>query len=93
MCGCRQFSAGLAVRRPNVVAALEERGLLQSATSADLKAQAAARTFTVYAGFDPTARSLHVGNLLTIVGLLHFHLAGHNVIALVSCPAAGSRSP
>lgn len=39
---------------------------------------------TVYAGFDPTADSLHVGNLLVIMGLLHCNRAGHHSIALVS---------
>ncbi|KAM4037907.1 tyrosine--tRNA ligase, mitochondrial [Anomaloglossus baeobatrachus] len=38
---------------------------------------------TVYCGFDPTADSLHVGNLLAVLGLLHFHRAGHHVIAVV----------
>jgi hypothetical protein len=38
---------------------------------------------SVYAGFDPTAKSLHVGNLLTIIALLHFQVAGHRPIALV----------
>ena len=37
----------------------------------------------VYAGFDPTADSLHIGNLLVIVALLHCQRAGHQVIALV----------
>lgn len=38
----------------------------------------------VYAGFDPTANSLHVGNLLVIVNLLHWQRGGHNAIALVT---------
>ncbi|XP_030388458.1 tyrosine--tRNA ligase, mitochondrial [Scaptodrosophila lebanonensis] len=38
---------------------------------------------SIYAGFDPTADSLHVGNLLVIMGLLHCQRAGHNPIALV----------
>ncbi|XP_056138027.1 tyrosine--tRNA ligase, mitochondrial [Lampris incognitus] len=38
---------------------------------------------TVYCGFDPTADSLHVGNLLALIGLLHFRSAGHNVVALL----------
>lgn len=38
----------------------------------------------VYAGFDPTADSLHVGNLLVIMNLLHWQRANHQVIALVS---------
>lgn len=37
----------------------------------------------VYAGFDPTAKSLHLGNLLVLVNLIHWQRAGHNVIALV----------
>ncbi|XP_033214265.1 tyrosine--tRNA ligase, mitochondrial [Belonocnema kinseyi] len=37
----------------------------------------------VYAGFDPTADSLHVGNLLVLMNLLHWQRAGHQVIALV----------
>lgn len=39
---------------------------------------------TVYLGVDPSANSLHVGNLLALIGLLHFRLQGHNAIALVS---------
>jgi tyrosyl-tRNA synthetase len=38
----------------------------------------------VYAGFDPTASSLHVGNLLVLINLLHWQRGGHKVIALVS---------
>lgn len=38
---------------------------------------------TMYAGFDPTADSLHVGNLLVIIGLIHGQRAGHQPIALV----------
>ncbi|XP_038211850.1 tyrosine--tRNA ligase, mitochondrial [Zerene cesonia] len=37
----------------------------------------------VYAGFDPTANSLHVGNLLVIINLLHWQRGGHNTIALL----------
>lgn len=37
----------------------------------------------VYAGFDPTADSLHIGNLLVLMNLLHWQRAGHRVIALV----------
>lgn len=83
---CRLSTTGTAESQPrklDVVAALSSRGLLHSATSTDLASAALAKNLTVYAGFDPTARSLHVGNLLTIIGLLHFQLAGHSVIALV----------
>lgn len=37
----------------------------------------------VYAGFDPTADSLHVGNLLVLINLIHWQRGGHQPIALV----------
>ena len=36
-----------------------------------------------YIGFDPTADSLHIGNLVQIMILIHFQNAGHQPIALV----------
>ena len=36
-----------------------------------------------YIGFDPTADSLHIGNLLPIMLLVHFQRSGHKPIALV----------
>ncbi|KAG5889964.1 hypothetical protein JTB14_020252 [Gonioctena quinquepunctata] len=41
------------------------------------------RPQTVYAGFDPTADSLHVGNLLVLLNLLHWQRGGHQTIALI----------
>ena len=38
----------------------------------------------VYVGFDPTADSLHIGNLLAILSLLHFRSHGYKPIAVVS---------
>uniref|UniRef100_A0A2P2I3C0 Tyrosine--tRNA ligase n=1 Tax=Hirondellea gigas TaxID=1518452 RepID=A0A2P2I3C0_9CRUS len=38
---------------------------------------------TVYAGFDPTADSLHIGNLLILIALLHCQRAGHRPIVLL----------
>jgi tyrosyl-tRNA synthetase len=38
---------------------------------------------SAYAGFDPTASSLHVGNLVPVMGLAHLQRAGHRPIALV----------
>ncbi len=40
------------------------------------------RPLTVYAGFDPTAPSLHVGNLLPLLTLVRFQRAGHRPVAL-----------
>lgn len=48
---------------------------------------------TVYAGFDPTASSLHVGNLLILINLIHWQRAGHQVIALVGGATAQVGDP
>ena len=39
--------------------------------------------FCSKSGFDPTAESLHVGNLLVIMGLLQAQRAGHKSLALI----------
>src|SRR5919206_5301254 len=36
-----------------------------------------------YVGFDPTASSLHIGNLVPVMGLVHLQRSGHRPIALV----------
>lgn len=59
------------------------RGLI--AQSTDIDALAAATTpgpLTVYAGFDPTAPSLHAGNLVPLLTLQRFQRAGHRPIVL-----------
>jgi len=38
---------------------------------------------TIYCGFDPTAKSLHIGNLVPIMGLMRLQRHGHTPIALV----------
>jgi hypothetical protein len=38
---------------------------------------------TIYNGIDPTSNALHVGHLVPLMVLLHFHLRGHRVIPLV----------
>jgi len=47
------------------------------------EAALAAGVQTGYAGFDPTAASLHVGNLVPVMGLVHLQRAGHRPIVLV----------
>jgi len=39
-----------------------------------------------YVGFDPTASSLTIGNLVTIMLLVHFQQSGHKPVALVGGP-------
>ena len=48
---------------------------------------------SVYAGFDPTATSLHVGNLLVLTSLLHFQRAGHQVVILLGGATARIGDP
>src|SRR6185369_8276442 len=68
---------------PDVLADLEWRGLLAQTTDrAALAADLAAGPVTLYAGFDPTADSLHVGSLVPLFALRRFQLAGHRPIAL-----------
>ncbi|XP_067005735.1 tyrosine--tRNA ligase, mitochondrial [Anabrus simplex] len=66
---------------------LSERGLYQDIFPAYSNQQIVdllnAAPQTVYAGFDPTADSLHIGNLLVLISLIHWQKAGHNVIALI----------
>ncbi|GII34098.1 tyrosine--tRNA ligase [Planotetraspora mira] len=63
---------------------LEWRDIIAQTTDADaLRASLAEGPITVYAGFDPTAPSLHVGNLATLLILTRFQRAGHRPIGLV----------
>jgi tyrosyl-tRNA synthetase len=63
---------------------LQWRGLLAQTTDLDaLRATLAAGPVTLYSGFDPTAPSLHVGNLVPLLTLRRFQLAGHRPLALV----------
>ena len=48
-----------------------------------LSAALRAGTVSAYCGFDPTSSSLHVGNLIPVMGLVHLQRAGHRPIALV----------
>ncbi|KAI8060724.1 tyrosine-tRNA ligase [Gongronella butleri] len=79
---CLRVQARALSTLPNVVSDLGFRGLLANTTSPDL-VDHVTRPTAIYCGVDPTARSLHLGNLLTLMGLLHFHVRGHQTIALV----------
>jgi tyrosyl-tRNA synthetase len=62
---------------------LQWRGLIAQSTDIDaLAAEAAAGPMTVYAGFDPTAPSLHAGNLVPLLALRRFQRARHRPIVL-----------
>lgn len=66
------------------LAELAWRGLIHQTTNAEqLSAWLAEGRRTLYAGFDPTADSLHVGSLLPLTLLRRFQRAGHQPIALL----------
>src|SRR5437660_11662433 len=66
----------------NLFDELQWRGLV--AESTDGLAEAFAKeSVTAYIGFDPTAASLHVGSLLTVMGLARLQRFGHRPIAIV----------
>lgn len=69
---------------PSAFEVLKERGFVSQVTNEEAVAQAfAEETVTCYIGFDPTGRSLHVGNLVQIMMLSHLQRGGHRPIALV----------
>ena len=67
----------------DVLADLEARGLIHQTTDRQVLAQRLeSGPITVYCGFDPTAASLHVGNLMGLLTLRRLQLGGHRPIAL-----------
>ncbi len=66
----------------DVLQALEWRGFVQQATPA-LAAHFAKGPVTAYCGFDPTAPSLQLGNLMPVMLLRHFQLGGHRPLVLM----------
>lgn len=63
---------------------LEWRGLISQSTDRDrLAATLNGEPITYYCGFDPTAASLHIGNLVQLIIMRHLQEAGHHPIALV----------
>ena len=67
----------------DILTELGWRGLVaQTTDEEDLRKDLTAGPLTLYCGFDPTAESLHAGNLLQLLTLRRFQLAGHRPIAL-----------
>lgn len=66
----------------NVIEILQERGFIEAMTSEELR-QLTQKPLKVYCGFDPTADSLHLGNLVGIMGLAWFQRCGHTPVAIV----------
>ena len=66
-----------------LLADLEWRGLIAQSTERKELEQLLAKPTTLYLGIDPTAPSMHLGNLVVFLVLRRFQLAGHQPIALV----------
>ncbi|WP_304237888.1 tyrosine--tRNA ligase [Jiulongibacter sediminis] len=66
----------------NFIEELEWRGMLHQMMPGTAE-QLEKEMTSAYIGFDPTAKSLHIGNLATIMLLVHFQRAGHKPYALV----------
>ena len=67
----------------DIIDELSWRGLIAQSTDLDeLRAELGKGPITLYAGFDPTASSLHAGHLVPLLTLRRFQLAGHRPIVL-----------
>ncbi|MEI7562086.1 MAG: tyrosine--tRNA ligase [Actinomycetes bacterium] len=66
-----------------LLADLEWRGLIAQSTDRSELEKELSKSTALYIGFDPTAPSLHVGNLVVLLVLRRFQLAGHKPIPLV----------
>jgi len=73
----------------SILEELKWRGLIADCTDAVELAKKISTPITLYCGFDPTADSLHVGNLVPLLALRRFQLLGHHPIA-VAGGATGS---
>ena len=73
----------MALVNDDLIADLEARGLIHDSTDREhLRTQVSEGPVGIYYGCDPTADSLHVGNLIGLVMLRRFQDAGHRAIAL-----------
>jgi tyrosyl-tRNA synthetase len=68
----------------NAFDVLRARGFVQQVTHPDvLRQRLGSECLTFYIGYDPTARSLHVGSLLTIMAMATMQRAGHRPLVIV----------
>lgn len=66
-----------------LLADLQWRGLIAQSTDQKELENALAKPISLYLGIDPTAPSMHLGNLVVFLVLRRFQLAGHRPIALI----------
>lgn len=78
----------MAVAGEDFLRTLGERGFIERTTDDETEDKPLSRLLdakrvTGYVGFDPTAPSLHVGNLVAVMGLVHLQRSGHRPIVIV----------
>lgn len=81
----RLFSSGK-VRGKSVLDELRQRGLVSQVSQPERLLHEKLQTgqkLRLYCGADPTARSLHLGNMVPLMVLLNFYVRGHDIVALV----------
>ncbi|HEV2692839.1 MAG TPA: tyrosine--tRNA ligase [Verrucomicrobiae bacterium] len=66
----------------SILEELKWRGLVADCTDTEELTRKIGAPITLYCGFDPTADSLHVGNLVPLLALRRFQMLGHHPIAL-----------
>lgn len=74
---------GKAAQQTTVFDLLTERGFIEQVTDEGKVRELLKNEVTCYIGFDPTASSFHVGNLVPIMALAHMQKFGHRPITLV----------
>ncbi|GJD08981.1 Tyrosine--tRNA ligase [Galdieria sulphuraria] len=79
---CKSGGASQAASKKTVIQVLRERGLLDQTTGPEVE-KLCQKPVRIYVGFDPTAESLHIGNLLGIVILRWFQAHGHQPVVLL----------
>jgi tyrosyl-tRNA synthetase len=67
----------------NVFDIFETRGFIEQVTDKESVRKLLKNPITCYIGFDPTAKSFHIGSLLPIMSLVHMQTAGHRPIAVI----------
>ncbi len=71
------------IKLENVFDIFQERGFIEQVTGEEAVRDLLKEPTTCYVGFDPTASSLHLGNLVPIMALAHMQRTGHRPIAVV----------
>lgn len=81
----RTFYRALTTKN-DILQILRERGLIQQVSQPEsvlTQKLLNGDKIKLYCGADPTAKSLHLGNLLPLMILLNFYIRGHDVVSLI----------